>query len=173
MCPAVDPAIDGRMHMFRLVVLVLAWLAWSGHYTYSLEDPLIAVFGVLSCACVWWLSRRMDDSHIYGGKPSLGIKTFPYLGWLLVEIVKANLAVARILIDPRMPISPRIIRVRGSQHSEDARVLYANSITLTPGTITLDVRRDQFYIHAIDEAAAVGVQEGEMDRRVTALERRT
>lgn len=157
--------------MFRLVVLVLAWLAWSGHYTYSLEHPLIAIFGVVSCAAVWWLARRMDDSHFHGGKRSLSWKTFPYLGWLLVEIIKANLAVARIIIDPRLPISPRIIRVRGSQHNEDARVLYANSITLTPGTITLDVRRDQFYVHAIDEAAADGVKEGVMDRRVTALEK--
>lgn len=156
--------------MFRLVVLVLAWLAWSGHYTYALEHTLVAVFGAVSCVGVWLLARRMDDSHMYANRHSLGLSTLPYLCWLVLEIIKANLAVARIILGREMPISPRIIRVTGSQRSELGRVLYANSITLTPGTITLDVRGDQFYVHAIDADAAAGVQGGDMDRRVRALE---
>ena len=156
--------------MFRLFVLALAWLAWSGHYTYSLEHPLIAAFGAASVGGVWLLARRMDDSHLFGQETTLGLGTIGYMLWLLVEIAKSNIAVVKIILNPKLPISPRIIQVKAGQLGEGARVLYANSITLTPGTITLDMHGNQLYVHAIDEAAAEGVLSGDMDRRITALE---
>lgn len=157
--------------MFRLFALVLAWVSWSGHYTYSFEHPLIAYFGVASIAGVWLLARRMDDSHVYGQKTTLGPSTALYLVWLLWEIVKSNLAVAKIILKRDMPLSPRIIQVRTSAFGEAAKVLYANSITLTPGTITLDMRGSYLYVHAIDRESADGVESGDMDRRVAALEK--
>jgi len=157
--------------MSRLFVLVLAWVSWSGHYTYGLEHTLIAIFGVLSIAGVWLLARRMDDSHVYGQETTLGLGTIFYLVWLLGEIVKSNIAVAKIILSRDMPLSPRIIEVRATQYGEAAKVLYANSITLTPGTTTLDIHGNYFYVHAIDRASAEGVESGDMDRRVTALEK--
>ena len=124
-----------------------------------------------SIAGVWLLARRMDDSHIYGQRSTLGFGVVGYIPWLMLEILKSNLAMVRIILDPKLPISPRIIQVKASQQGEGARVLYANSITLTPGTITLDMHHNQLYVHAIDAASADGVLSGDMDRRVTALER--
>ena len=70
-----------------------------------------------------------------------------------------------------LDISPRIIRVRASQQTELAQVIYANSITLTPGTVSVDLRDGEVLVHALHAEAAEGVESGEMDRRCTALER--
>ena len=80
--------------------------------------------------------------------------------------------VASVILNPRLAIRPRLVRVKGSQKTELGQVIYANSITLTPGTITLDVRDGEFLVHALTEEAAAGVESGNMDRRVTALEGR-
>ena len=157
--------------MLKFLTLALAWLLMSGHYTYSLEDPKIAVFGLLSCAAVAWVVKRMVWASGYQLDRSLGLKTLLYLPWLLKEIVKSNLQVARIILDPRLPISPRIIRVEASQRSEEAQVLFANSITLTPGTISLDLRSNTITVHALTREFADGLGDGEMARRVAECER--
>ena len=93
-----------------------------------------------------------------------------YGPWLLWEIAKANWDVARIILKPSLPIKPRLMRIRASQKTDLAKVIYANSITLTPGTITLDVRDDKFLVHALSDEAAADLDTGEMDRRVSAME---
>ncbi|MDH5672489.1 MAG: Na+/H+ antiporter subunit E [Myxococcales bacterium] len=155
--------------MFRLLVLGVAWLLWSGHYT--LEEPLIAAFGVLSCGLVYWIAQRLRAAAPEHGERTLGWSVVPYLPWLLLEIVKADLAVAKIVLDPKMPISPRIIRVKASQRGDGARVLFANSITLTPGTISLAVREDHIWVHALSKEIGDDLQSGEMDQKVAGLER--
>ena len=89
---------------------------------------------------------------------------------LLKEIVLSNIAVARVILDPRLPIHPRILRVEASQKTDVGRVTYANSITLTPGTVTLDVRDGKLLVHALTTGSAEGLLTGEMDRRVARLE---
>lgn len=147
------------------LLLYVAWLGWSGH-----TEPLLLVFGALSCLVALGLSLRMKivdrESHPY----HLGLRPLRYLPWLLKEIVKANLAVARIILDPKLPINPHLIRVHPSQKTPVGQVSYANSITLTPGTITLDVRDGTILVHALTEKAAAGLAGGEMDRRVTRME---
>lgn len=147
------------------VLLALCWLLWSGIY-----EPLILSFGLASCLLVVWLVHRMDridGSHTDWG---LVLRSPIYLPWLIKEIVLSNLAVARIILSPKMPIRPQLVRLTASQNSEIGRVIYANSITLTPGTITLDLRGDQLLVHALADPFAEGLREGEMDRRVTDLE---
>ena len=78
--------------------------------------------------------------------------------------------VVRIILSPKLPISPHLIRVKAHQESELGRVVYANSITLTPGTITLNVNEDVFIVHALTDATSDGVIEGTMDRKCKALE---
>jgi multicomponent Na+:H+ antiporter subunit E len=155
--------------MLEFLLLAFVWLLWSGHYT--LEKSLIAGFGLLSCLAVVALSRRMASSSRYRPRRTLGPRTLLYLPWLLWQIVKANIQVARIILDPRLPISPRVIRVKTSQRGERAQVLYANSITLTPGTISLDVSLDTITVHALTEGIARDLESGEMDRKVTWAER--
>jgi multicomponent Na+:H+ antiporter subunit E len=142
---------------------------WSGHYT--LEQPLIAAFGVCSCLGVALLSRRMWAEVPHGTDRTLTFRVVLYIPWLLKEIVKSNLSVARIVLHPRLPVSPRIVRVKATQRGEGALVLFANSITLTPGTISLATEPDCVMVHALDEAIANDLLSGEMDRRVSRLER--
>jgi len=145
--------------------LMLVWLFLSGHY-----DPTLITYGVLSCALVVALMAHLgilDDEAL---PVHLGLRPFFYLPWLFKEIVLSNIAVAKVILDPKLPIQPRLLRVRASQRSDVAQVIYANSITLTPGTVTLDVRNGEFLVHALTDESAEGLLTGEMDRRVARLE---
>jgi multicomponent Na+:H+ antiporter subunit E len=155
--------------MVRFLVLVTAWLLLSGEYT--LHEPLIAAFGLLSCGSVWWLWRRMSTESPAEGERTLGLKVLTYLPYLVTEIVKSNLAVARIILHPRLPIAPRIVKLHASQRGEAARVLYANSITLTPGTLSCQLQDDTIWVHALNAELAESLRDGEMDKRVRAIEK--
>lgn len=101
----------------------------------------------------------------------------PFLGWLIYEIIMANIEVARQVIHPRMPISPGIIKFRTDLKSDMALTTLANSITLTPGTMTIDIVGSDFYIHCltIEDEEKVIAKEREFERQVKRLfgERRT
>ncbi|MDP6121145.1 MAG: Na+/H+ antiporter subunit E, partial [Rhodospirillales bacterium] len=86
------------------------------------------------------------------------------------EIVKANFDVALAIVRPAMPIEPRLLLIKAGQKDDLARVIYANSITLTPGTVTIATEGSAFTIHALTRGAAEGLESGDMDRRVTAME---
>jgi multicomponent Na+:H+ antiporter subunit E len=92
-----------------------------------------------------------------------------YWPWLLWEIAKSNIDVARRVLDPALPISPTLVRLTPTQKSDLGLVVYANSITLTPGTITIDVEPGTLLVHAIARDGAVSLQGGDMDRRVTRM----
>lgn len=141
------------------------WLLWSGHYT-----PLLLAFGVASCGFVLLVARKMGLLDEEGVPHQLSLGLVTYIPWLVWAIVKANLDVALRILNPRLPISPRLVRTRSSQHTDLGRVVYANSITLTPGTVTCDVDGEEFTVHALTKAAADDMLSGAMDRRVTRLE---
>ena len=102
----------------------------------------------------------------------MGLRPFIfYAPWLFKEIVMANIDVAWRILDPRLPILPTLIRVTASQKGDLGRVIYANSITLTPGTVSIDMEGDQITVHALSYEGAVEDMSGEMDRRVSNLER--
>ena len=149
------------------VVLSGIWLLWSGHF-----EGLLLGLGGASILFVVLLSNHLklvDEESVPTGLhyPTLAA----YLPWLALEIVKANLDVARRIIRPGpLDISPRMIRVPASQRTELGRVIYANSITLTPGTISVDLKGGEILVHALHAEAAQGVESGDMDRRCTALE---
>jgi len=147
------------------VLLIGIWLLFSGHY-----DATLVSYGVLSCAVVVAISMRLGIVDTEALPRHLALRILLYLPWLFKEIVVSNIAVARVILDPSLPIRPRVLRVRASQSSEIAQVIHANSITLTPGTITLDVRGGNLLVHALTQESAEGVLSGEMDRRVTRLE---
>jgi multicomponent Na+:H+ antiporter subunit E len=151
------------------VSLSAVWLLWSGYWDPH-DDYLILGFGLASVLGVMAISSRMDRVAQAPRSYRLGLRPLLYLPWLAVEIVKANIDVARIILSPTLPISPRLIRVPATQDTAVGQVVYANSITLTPGTISLDVRNNQILIHALTKEAADGVLSGDMGRRVAALE---
>ncbi len=149
--------------------LAVIWLLLSGHYTL-----LLISFGLLSVALVVLLALRMDVVDHEGHPLHLNSKALViYWCWLLKEIFISNIYVCRLILSPKMPISPTVIALRSSQSSDLARVIFANSITLTPGTVTIDVDGDITEVHAITEETATSLLQGSMDRKVTALESRS
>ena len=148
------------------VVLMAVWLLNSGHY-----KPLMIGFGVASSLLVVFLSWRMGIVDREGLPVHLLPRATVYAPWLFKEIFKANVDVAKRVLHPFEPdISPRLFDTGVTQKSDLGRVIYANSITLTPGTVSIGVRGSYITVHAIAEEVADGLQEGEMDRRVTWLE---
>ena len=147
------------------LVLFTVWLLWSGHYT-----TLLLTLGLFSCLFVLLSLRRMEAVDRETAPAEVGLRGLIYLPWLLWEIFRANLDVAGRIIRPRLPIRPQILRVRAGQRTDIGRVIYANSITLTPGTVTVGLDDDELTIHAICDKAADGLRSGEMDRRVTKVE---
>jgi multicomponent Na+:H+ antiporter subunit E len=147
------------------VLLVAIWLVWSGLY-----KPLVVGLGVASCALCVWVTMRMHPvgGESFDARPLWRIAG--YLPWLLKEIFLANLKVIRLVLKPRMTIEPVLITLTASQRSALGRVVYGNSITLTPGTLTVDMDGDELTVHALTRAGAEQLRAGEMDARVTRLE---
>jgi multicomponent Na+:H+ antiporter subunit E len=145
-------------------VLFVAWLLLSGHYTL-----FITGLGVGSCALVVLVTLRMDVADREGHPIHLTWRGLTYWPWLMVEIIKANIDVAKLIVAPNMPITPTLLRVKASQTSDLGQVIYANSITLTPGTISVDVANGEILVHALSRDGADALVEGEMDRRVTRM----
>ena len=149
--------------------LIVLWLLLSGHYTL-----LLISFGLLSVMLVVLIALRMDVVDHEGHPLHLNLRALViYWCWLLREIIVSNINVCRLIINPSMPISPTVIALRSSQSTDVARVIFANSITLTPGTVTIDVDGDITEVHALTEEMARSLLEGTMDGRVTALESRS
>jgi len=149
------------------LALGMIWLVWSGHYT-----SLLLFLGFVSVLIVVVICGRMRLLDREAVPVEILIRLPLYVPWLLWEILKANVDVARRIVDPRLPIGPRMIRVRTGQHQDLGRVIYANSITLTPGTVSVSVEGDEIVVHALTPSAADGLADGEMNRRVTRLEGR-
>lgn len=143
------------------ISLALFWLLLSGHYT-----GLLLALGVVSVALVMYLALRMD--RVDGERQPLHVPPMliTYWAWHFAEIAKCNIDVARRIVNPNLPISPTVVRVRAGQHSPIAKATYANSITLTPGTVTLRVEGDEFHVHALSREGAKDLESGEMERRV-------
>lgn len=150
------------------VVLFVFWLLLSGYFT-----AFLVTMGALSAVAMVALGRRMEVIDREGHPIDMGWRALGYWPWLAKEIVKSAWDVSRIIVDPRLPISPRLVRAKTSQKTAVGVVTYANSITLTPGTISVDVRAGEILVHALTRESAAGLLEGEMDRRVTRFEGRS
>ena len=154
------------MRAFSLgLVLVILWLLLSGH-----TAPLLLGLGLVSVLAVVLIAWRMDLIDPEGHPIHLVSRAIPYWAWLLIEIFKANIDVAQAIVRPRMPIRPTVLRLKAGQKSDLGRVIYANSITLTPGTVTLAVEGEAFEIHALTPGAAEGLLNGDMNRRAMVME---
>ncbi|MFT5448963.1 MAG: multicomponent Na+:H+ antiporter subunit E [Gammaproteobacteria bacterium] len=154
-------------HIVLFVALAALWLALSGHFT-----GLLLTLGLLCVFFCVWLAVRMAvfDEEVHPAHFHL-VPCLKYWLWLSREVVISAVDVSKRVLDPQLPISPRAITLPLSQRTEIGRVTYANSITLTPGTVSIDLGEDFVRVHALTKEGADALIEGEMDRRVTALER--
>ena len=146
-------------------VLFVFWLILSGHYT-----ALLIVLGIVTVAGTVMLARRMRIVDTEGHPIELAPRAPAYWGWLSVEIAKSAWTVSRIILDPKLPVTPTLVRLKASQKTDLGVNVYANSITLTPGTITLEAVNGELLVHAVTREGAEDLREGAMDRRVTRFE---
>ncbi len=147
--------------------LMLFWLALSGHYTAFLIGAGVASSLVCIAAALRMdvADREAHPLHLFG-------RALTYFPWLVWEICKSAWAVTKIIVYPALPISPTMTRVAASQRSGVGIATYANSITLTPGTITTHVRGATLTVHALVRDGAIDLEGGGMDARVTQFEGR-
>ena len=145
-------------------ILLLVWLLLSGHYTF-----LIISLGVISCLFCVYLTRRANilDNEL------LPVTFFPriiqYIIWLIKEIIVSNISTAKVILTNSE--NPEIFIVKCTQKTPEGKTTYANSITLTPGTVTTDIKNNILEVHALTSDFGDDVRSGDMDKKVTWLEK--
>ena len=148
------------------LVLFSFWLVLSGHYT-----TLTITAGLASTLAVVALTKRMGALDKEGHPIALVPRgVLSYYPWLAKEIVLSAWTVAKIVLNPKLPISPTLVQVHSDQKTAVGTATYANSITLTPGTITARLRGHEFLVHALTREGAEELLEGEMNKRVVHFE---
>jgi multicomponent Na+:H+ antiporter subunit E len=142
------------------VVLAAFWLVLSGHY-----NPMMLGFAAASVALVLWLARRMDIVDHEGRPLALGGRAPLFWGWLSGQMLLSSWDVTRRIWTGRPAVRPVMGRIDAADMSDVVRVTYANSITLTPGTLSVAVHDDHIEIHALDETLVRDLQGGAMAGR--------
>ena len=152
----------GLYAAFLGVALALLWVTLSGR-----TDTLLIILGALSILLVVTVVGQME---LIDGEASAFHRIVPlvlYWGWLGGEIVKANIEVARAVLRLDLDLTPRLFRVHASQSTDFGRAIFANSITLTPGTVTVDLDGGEFIVHALLDSMADPAGFEAMNQRVT------
>ena len=156
-----------RTQVKLALVLAGAWVLFSG-----ILQPLILGLGLASVLGVAWLKARADRRDRDPVPFALRVGRLPgYLLWLSWEIVKSNVDVARRILSPSLPVAPSVRWLPASQRSEITRVIYADSITLTPGTLSIDLDDEWVEVHALNEDSLDALERGEMNARACRLDR--
>ncbi len=139
------------MLRYAITALTLAgtWVLWSWHF-----EPLIIAVGVISILLTTTLVSRLHVLDAEGMPFEINFRLLAFLPWLVWQVILANIQVARIILKPKMGLRPHLIRVPAPQRTALGRVMFANTITITPGTISLDVRDDVILVHALTDDMA-------------------
>ena len=153
--------------LLTFILLLVNWIIFSG-----VLDAFHLGLGVICCGFVAWLSTDLVFGNTSKGLRARLVEAFRFVGyaaWLLWQVVLANIHVLKLAFSQNERAThPRIIRFKTSLKSDFARYVFANSITLTPGTVTMSLVGDEFVVHAIDKAVADELP-GEMEKRVAAV----
>ena len=134
-----------RFTLILIVALGATWLTLSGY----LHNSMLLSLGVISIVLTVWIAKRMrildGETAPYYTTP----QTLAYFGWLFLEIIKANIAVVKAVLSPDLVVSPTLTRIPTPQKTDIGKVMFANSITLTPGTVSVDIQDDHILVHAL------------------------
>ena len=150
-------------------MLVAVWLLWSGHF----DKPFVIVLGILSCAFSLLLAIRMNIVDEEGAPKQLGIRPFThYAPWLTWQVIQSNIEVTGIILSPQMPLQRNMVTVTAHADSELGRVILANSLTLTPGTVSVRMEGNQILVHALSFEGSAEDISREMDRRICQMEQK-
>jgi multicomponent Na+:H+ antiporter subunit E len=158
--------VTGMFHSISLFAfLFVFWALLSGYFT-----AFLLAAGVGCALAVVWFAHRLDVVDHEGHPIQIGLRALAYWPWLIKEIVKSAWDVSKIILNPALPVSPTLVRFRPSQRTSMGLVIHAQSITLTPGTITIEAEPGEFLVHGLTQSSAQAVIGSEMDRRVSACE---
>lgn len=160
-----------KQRLMLLALLASLWITLSGSYT---RKPVVFAGAVLSIILVMWVVSRMDRAvgHL-SPRAELGsflVRMPRYTWFLLGKVVEANLRVTQLLILPSVQPYPRLVRMKVGPETVLGKLILANSITLTPGTVTLDLRAGEILVHALGPISAESVINGDIDREVRRME---
>jgi multicomponent Na+:H+ antiporter subunit E len=155
--------------MVQVVILFGLWLIFSGKY-----DTTHIGFGVVAVTIVVLINYKLSKWNLFPerGEPNVPIRIFQlpvYILWLMKEIFIASIQVAYLVVHPKMPIKPTLILFRTKLPSAVAKVILGNSITITPGTFTIDIEKDKFLVHGLVPGSAGSLENGEMQSRIMKL----
>ncbi|MFC1962187.1 Na+/H+ antiporter subunit E [Chloroflexota bacterium] len=154
----------------EFALLFIFWLVLSGHF-----DITYVLLGVFSSALITILTNDLFSSLFTQGRQGQNnfllssprvLSFLAYLPWLLFRIIQANLQVAYLVLHPRMPIRPGLLRFRTGIRSHLAQVMLANSITLTPGTVTVDLEDGEYVVHALVPESAERLLEAKIQNQI-------
>jgi multicomponent Na+:H+ antiporter subunit E len=162
----------------QFVLLFGLWLLLSGHY-----DFFHIAMGVFSSVVVILLHMRLRKYYFFEEEMAEAqarmknispsrirfVRVLFYIPWLIYQIGIASLQVASVVLNPKMPIDPFLLRFKTKLPNTVAKVILGNSITLTPGTITLQIEGDEFLVHSIMDASAGGIVDGSLPGEVAKL----
>lgn len=148
--------------------LFVLWFLLSGYF----EKATLVSLGVFSVFLTAWLADRAKVLDAEGVPTRIFPGIIPYMLWLTLEIGKSNIAVAREALRPKLKLSPKMIRVPAYQASDVGKAIFGNSITLTPGTVTVNLRKDEVLIHALSDDFADFKGIKDMGERVCAFDGR-
>lgn len=158
-----------RSIFLQASILLIIWLVFSGKY-----DVMHITFGIVGVILVILMNYRLSRVNLFPEReePNIPIKIYRlpvYILWLVKEIFLANLQVAYLVIHPEMPIEPKLLTFRTKLPSASAKVILGNSITITPGTLTVDIEHNKFLVHCLTPRSAGSLQTGDMQMRIMKL----
>jgi multicomponent Na+:H+ antiporter subunit E len=144
------------------IILFAFWTLLSGKF-----DVFHLSLGILCSVIVAYLFHDLLFVNVrVGDIRTMALRFILYIPWLISQIIQSNIHVASLVLRPKMPIDPQIITFSTKLETDISSVTLANSITLTPGTITMDIRDGVFYVHALSRKVADDLNAGEMEDRV-------
>lgn len=153
------------MHISKWAALLsVFWLLLSGYI-----QPLLLSFGVISVAIVLLVLKRMDQVDQEPQKIGSIYKALRYFTWLLGQIISSSTHVTKLIWGSASQVSPSLEKISANKVPAKRRVLYANSITLTPGTLSVDLEDDEITVHALQKASIDELKQGDMERKITGI----
>lgn len=161
--------ISAQALITQAVLMMGVWIVMSGKF-----DLFHLSAGVISLLLVLWFNARIyrlqltPDDHVETHRIRL-LAFVRYCFWLLWEIVVSSVQVARIVLHPKLPIDPHLLRFRTRLPNLAAKVILANSITLTPGTVTIEIKNGEFFVHALSEVSSSNLVDGSMPVEVAKI----
>ena len=161
--------VQHRGIIIQSVLLLALWLVLSGRFY---PEPIF--YGIISVAFVVWLNLGVRHIPLSSGEYLSGNQIYfsrllLYIPWLLWQITKSAAFVAYLTLHPRMPINPMVVTFESRLPNPIAKVILGNSISLTPGTLTLDIYENKFTVHAIVDEVEEDLVSGDMESRVGRL----